>query len=500
MPIQTRRQFLGAANCAGISSIPILNTLLNLRMSGSLAAATTPGTGEYRALVCLFQSGGNDSFNMLAPYSGPSSTAANSYAEYAVSRADLALTQPPTGGPVGANQLIEIHPTNTPGRTFGVHSGMPHLAALFEQGDAAFVANVGTLIEPVLNRAALTSKRLPLGLYSHSDQIEQWQTSVPHSRSGVGWAGKMLDLIKDLNSNQTVSMNISADGSNVWQTGLTGAEYAISPGFEGYPDSGGAVGLAGYTNGYVDPNVVGTAGITNPNSSAVDGQLAVTYANLLQQTWQNKRREALAAYELFHAATSGAMPGNITFPDTQLGRQLKQVARAIHGRVALGACRQTFFVNRGGWDHHSDTLNLQGGMLPEVDNALWAFWQQLVAMGAQNNVLLFSASDFGRTLTSNGQGSDHAWGSNQFLVGGAVDGQKIFGQYPSLGVNPEVGAEINPLDAGRGRLIPTTSCDQFFAEMALWLGVPKTSLPLILPNIAEFYSTSSTAPPIGFLT
>ncbi len=483
-----------------MSSLPLLNTLLNLRLAGSVAAVTTPSAGQYRALVCIFQSGGNDSFNMLTPFAGPSATAADAYAEYAASRSTLRLRKLAEGGQPA--QLLEISPTNTPGRTFGVHSGMPNLAQLFEAGNAAFVANVGTLIEPVANRAEVAQalKRLPLGLYSHSDQIEQWQTSVPHSRSGLGWAGKMMDLIKEVNGNQTVSMNISTDGSNVWQTGVSDAEYAVNPGNSQAPD-GGAVALTGYNANYAANDFVDATG------AAIDSQLAQQYGNLFEETFQKKRRTAKDAYALYSAATSAPLPGNVVFPNTGVGRQLRQVAKTIMGRTPLGAVRQTFFVNSGGWDHHSATLTLQGQMLPEIDGALGAFWEQLGLIGAdaQNpgglrpNVTIFSATDFGRTLTSNGNGSDHAWGGNAYAVGGSVLGRKIYGSYPSLAVNPESGAEVNPLDTGRGRLIPTTSCDQFFAEMALWLGVPASSLPLILPNIGNFYAPGSSTPPLGFL-
>lgn len=482
-----RRSFLGAANCAAISTIPLINTLLNLRLTGSVAAeSVTPGDG-YRALVCLFFSGGNDSFNMLAPYSGPSATAADSYAEYAASRTDLSLTK--------ATELIEITPDNTPGRSFGVHYRMPNLASLFTAGDAAFVANVGTLIEPVMNRTqvALATRRLPLGLYSHSDQIEQWQTSVPNSRSGVGWAGRTADLIRSLNSEQSVSMNISVDGSNVWQTGVQGAEYAVNPGNDNEP-VGGAVALTGYQRGY-DVN----DGFVNATGAAVDSQLGQTYSNLLELTFQEKRKSAQDAYDLYSAAVPGTLPVNVVFPNTSVGRQLHQVAKTIAGRNGLGACRQTFFVNRGGWDHHNETLQLQFGMLNEVDAAVAAFWQAITAMGLQDSIVLFTASDFGRTLSSNNRGSDHAWGGNQFVLGGPVLGKKIYGSYPSLGLNPETGGELNPLDTGRGRLIPTTSCDAYFAELALWLGVPRSSLSQVFPNIGNFISTSGTDAPLGFL-
>ena len=485
-----RRSFLGSSSCAAISSIPLLNTLINLRLAGSIANAAPPLAGEYRAIVCLFLSGGNDSYNLLTPFSGPSTTHADSYQEYANSRGNLTLSKEPSS----AQHLHEIHPLNTPGRTFGVHPSMPNLAARFAAGDAAFVANVGTLIEPVQNRSQViaAAKHLPLGLYSHSDQIEQWQTSVPHSRSGIGWAGKMMDLIKDINPNQAVSMNISMDGSNIFQSGVTGAEYAVNPG-NVYQPEGGAVALEGYAQDYLADQ-----GFTNAASAAVDGLLAKNYSNLLQQTYQQKRRTAQEAYSLYHGATAGTLPGNIIFPNTALGRQLRQVCKTIMGRTSLGAVRQTFFVNRGGWDHHSDTLTLQLGMLEEVDDAIGAFWAQLVALGVENQITLFSGSDFGRTLTSNDQGSDHAWGGNHFVMGGSVVGKKIYGEFPSLALNPESGAEINPLDTGRGRLIPTTSCDQYFAELALWLGVSQSSLPLILPNIGNFYAANSVTPPLGF--
>jgi uncharacterized protein (DUF1501 family) len=474
----SRRRFIGQASCAAVSSIPVLSSLLNLSVTGKLAAAEAEG--GYRALVCVFLSGGNDSFNMLAPYAG------DPYAEYMASRADLALP---------ASQLIPITPDNTPGRTFGVHHRLPNLAARFAAGQAAFVANVGTLIEPVQNRSqvALNLKRLPLGLYSHSDQIEQWQTSVPHARSGIGWAGRTADLIKQLNADPRVSMNVSFDGSNVWQTGHTVAEYAVNAGNSQEP-VGGAIALTPYRQTW-QPNQP----LPQAASAAVDSQLALEYTNLLQQTFVQKRRAARDAFALYDEATRPALPGTVTFPNTPLGRQMQMVARTINGRSALGACRQTFFVNRGGWDHHNEVRASQDAMLPEVDDAIGALWNAVVAMGVQDQVVIYSASDFGRTLTSNARGSDHAWGGNQFVLGGAVAGRKIYGQYPSLAVNPESGSEVNPLDTGRGRFIPTTSVDAFFAEMALWLGVPPGSLPLVLPNIGNFYTPNAGSPPLGFL-
>ncbi|MBL9115187.1 MAG: DUF1501 domain-containing protein [Verrucomicrobiaceae bacterium] len=469
----SRRALLGQTSCAAVSSIPVLNTLLNLSFAEKVSAVTAPASGEYRALVCVFLSGGNDSFNMLVPRE------ASAYSEYQTTRSNLALSP---------GSLIDIHPVGL--SDFAVHSGMPQIASLFEAGNVAFVSNVGTLIEPVQNRTQVNTltKRLPLGLYSHSDQIEQWQTSLPHQRSGIGWAGRTADLLQGLNANQKVPMNISLDGSNIWQTGDDVAEYAIT--------TSGAVALSNYRFAWQANDTIAQA-----LSQGVDSQLAQQYSNVLMQTFNTRKKGALDAYNAFTTASAGALPGGVTFPSTYVGSRLQMIAKAIqgHAHASLGAVRQTFFVNWGGWDHHSGVLTYQSTMLPQVSAAIGSFYQALQAMGMENQVTLFTASDFGRTLTSNGQGSDHAWGGNQIVVGGSVQGKRIYGQYPSLALNPQSGAEVNPLDTGSGRLIPTTSCDSFFAELALWLGVPRSDLPLILPNIGNFISLSGTQAPLGFM-
>ncbi len=463
----SRRTFLGQASCAAISALPVLNTLLNLRLAGSVAAAEAIGDpNDYRALVCIFLNGGNDSFNMLVPR-GPAE-----HAEYALVRQDLAL-------PV--DQLLPIHPIDDAGRQLGLHPGLPEIQALFEAGHAAFVANVGTLVEPTTKLTYGNGlARLPFGLFSHSDQTEQWQTSIPDQRSGVGWAGRMADLIHDLNTNQSVSMNISLAGSNIWQTGNSVFEYAIS--------KDGATELDGYRKYFLPGET-----LTQLRSAAVDSQLAQDYANVLQRSFARSERSALDAYEQFASATNLSLPAGAAFPDSLLAEQLAMITRTVAGRGALGMSRQTFFVSVGGWDHHDDVLLNQGAMLPRVSAAIGAFYDALARLGLQNKVTLFIASDFGRTLTSNGRGSDHAWGGHSLVVGGAVNGRRIYGQYPDL--YPD-----SPLDVGRGRLIPTTSVDAYFAELALWLGVSKQNLPLVLPNIARFYDLAGSAPPLGFLS
>jgi uncharacterized protein (DUF1501 family) len=456
-----RRGFLGQANCALISALPIMNTLLNLRLAGSAAADEEPG--DYKALVCLFLSGGNDSFNMLAPRGA-------AYPEYAAIRQSIALPE---------NQLLPINPIIDPGRPLGLHPALPGLQSLFETGKLAFVANVGTLVEHVTKTQYNAGLKLPLGLFSHSDQIEQWQTSIPDNRSGIGWGGRMADLLKSLNSENRFSMNISLDGSNIWQAGNTIAEYAIR--------DTGADSMTGYNSAYL-----ANQQLTQIRSAALDSQMALEYQNVFQKSFAKSKKDATAAYDAFTAATNVALPAGVTWPNTPLAGQLKMVAKTIAGRGGLGQRRNTFFINYGGFDHHSGLIANQAAMLPVVNDAVKAFYDTLVALGAENEVVLYSASDFGRTLTSNSQGSDHAWGGNQFVLGGQVKGKQFYGTYPDL-------YQDSLLDVGRGRLIPTTSVDEFFAEMALWLGVSKTNLPLVLPNISRFYSTSSTTPPVGFL-
>ncbi len=459
----TRRQFLGQASCAAISSTALFSTLLNLRMAGT-AAAQSGGGSDYKALVCLFLAGGNDSFNLLVP----SGNAAHEYPQYQAIRQDLALPQA---------SLLPLTPLNDPGRTLGLHPSMAGLQGLFANGKAAMVANVGTLVERITKAQYENGTvPVPLGLYSHSDQIQQWQTSIPESATGIGWGGRTADLLHMLNANQDISMNISLSGSNVWQAGQEVVEYSIT--------DNGSIGLSGYEGS-------GT-GRSATRGAAVDSQLALTYRNLFEETFAKGSRKAIDAHFNFMAAINAAPALTTVFPASNLGDNLRMVARVIAARQGLNVRRQTFFVQAGGWDHHDELIANQQGMLDDVSQAVTAFYNATVELGIQDSVVLFSASDFSRTLTSNGAGSYHTWGGNHFVVGGPVVGQRIYGQYPDL-------YDDNALDTGRGRLIPTTSVDEYFAELALWLGVDRGNLDVVLPNIARFYDPNSATMPLGFL-
>jgi uncharacterized protein (DUF1501 family) len=459
-PAFSRRHFLSRAAL----SLPAVNTLLNLKLAGTLAAAD-PAPGDYRALVCLFFPGGIDSFNLLAPRGEAA------HAEYAAIRQDLAIAR---------DALLPITPVGHSGPDLGLHPGMGGIQALFEEGSAAFVANVGTLTEPLTKEQFMAGHgRVPLGLFSHSDQIEQWQSSVTDARSARGWAGRAADLLHSLNATPNVPMNISLAGANVWQSGLDTVEYTVGP--------EGAESLWGY-----DPAETSPWSLTPIRTRAVDQQLATAYDHLLTEAFQQKRIDAMAAYEIFNQATDVELPASVIWPAGWFSRQMQMIARSIAGHEALGHTRQTFFVQSGGWDHHDEVLGNMAGQVPAFSEAVTAFHRCLQALGLSDKVTLFTASDFGRTLTSNGAGSDHAWGGNHFVVGGAVQGRRVFGTYPEL-------HEDNPLDVGRGRLIPTTSVDSYFAELALWLGVSRSDLSLVLPNIGTFFPTVGTGRPVGFL-
>jgi len=456
-----RRSFLASLGCAGLGSSTLFSSLVHLGAASSASAQSLPPGDDYRALVCILLAGGIDSYNLLVP------TESSEYAQYRSVRADLALEP---------QQLLPLPAPNLAGRSFGLHPAAPELQALYNQGDLAFLANAGTLVEPVtLSSIDAGTARLPVGLYSHSDQIAQWQTALPADRSSHGWGGRIADLLADVNRDQRVSMSISLDGSNLFQAGLNSSAHSV----ETDPNAGPG-GLFGYGN----PDLA-------LRSAAVDSLLNQDYKNLFEQAYARRMRNAIDADLFFRESLEGVSVAT-PFPPTRLGRGLQMVARTISARERLGVRRQTFFLIYGGWDHHDEVIANQERMLPVVSQAVGAFQQSLDEIGMTDQVVTFSISDFGRTLTSNGRGSDHGWGGNQFVVGGPVRGGRIFGQYPSL----FAGA---PLDTGRGRLIPTTSVDEYFAELGLWFGVDRSQLDLVLPNIARFYSPSSADPPVGFL-
>jgi uncharacterized protein (DUF1501 family) len=473
----SRRQFLHQGGCAALGSVTFLSSVLNL---GAMAtAAARPhilgNPQDYKALVCILLSGGWDSHNVLVP------TDTTHYNEYQASRGNLALNlnaQPA--------QLLPLD-YNSGGRTYAVHSAMPDVRQMFDNQELSFISNVGTLVEPVANVSEYNSglKKLPLGLYSHSDQIMHWQTSVPQSRSAVGVGGRIADLLHDMNSIPEVSLNISLSGKNRFQAGNETVEFAISR-----STNESNIGFTPYPSWWSDSGYK-----TDIRNQAISNMMEKEYLNIFHKTLGSTGKSSIESIEKFRVALANVSGINTSFSGSGLSQDLKKIAELMSVRTFLGVQRQIFFVNYGGWDHHDNLNDNLNNMLPVVNNALHEFNEAMIELGLNDQVVTFTISDFARTLTSNGNGSDHAWGSNQIVMGGAIQGKQIFGTYPSLSLTG------NPLNvSARGRLIPTTSVDELFAEMALWFGVSPNDLSYILPNLCHFYSPNCPSdPPVNYM-
>ena len=453
----SRRRFLGEASCAAVGSTALFSSLLQLRMTSTAAAAEVSGDDDYKALVCLFLAGGNDSFNMLVPNND------EAYTEYKNTRDNIAIDQ---------GDLLPISTGGQNYSEFGIHPSMPELQSLYNSGDVSFVSNVGTLVQPTTKADYNNKIALPSGLFSHSDQQVHWQTSVPQIKGAGpgGWGGRTADLLMAMNEDSQVSMNISLSGVNVFQNG--NEAFAYISGLNGGTE------MVNYDQNYF--------------KGAVDELLGQEYQNLFTRTFAKNTRRFIDSSIVFNEAIE---PIDILtpLPPTRLAQRFKMVARAIAAQSSLKQKRQTFFIRAGGWDHHSEVNDAQTVMLAEISQAVQYFNDALEEIGMKDKVVTFTASDFGRTLTSNGVGSDHAWGGNHFVMGGPVNGGRIFGQYPSL----QLGSSLL---INRGRVIPTTSVDEYGSELARWFGVTSSEMDIVFPNINNFYDPSLISHPLGFLS
>jgi uncharacterized protein (DUF1501 family) len=471
----TRRRFLGEASCAAISSIPILNMLLNLKLANQAAAQSAPL--DRRTLVCLFLNGGNDSYNMLVPRD------AARHAVYSATRSDLAL-------PLGS--LLPLHQApNGDGQLYGIHPSCPGIQELFNGlgGDttkrrASIVTNVGTLIQPTTKAQYLAeSVPLPRALFSHADQIDQWQTSVPQGMSELsGWGGRAADVLHSTYNSGLTSMSISLSGNNLFQVGNNTQQFVVT--------RSGALTFSAPAEGQPATNPLAL------KNAAHNSIIEQHYGNLMEESFARLTKSSLDLQQYFQGLFNTFDESRIQTPfeaGNFLAQNLRTIAKIIALRGELGLRRQTIFLSYGGWDHHGELLDTQAGMLAILDSALLSFQKALEELGIQDEVITFTCSDFGRTLRSNGRGTDHAWGGNALVMGGPVDGGRVCGTFPNLELesNDDVGFG--------GRLLPTTSVDAFFAEMLRWFGVSSTDMSYVLPNIQNFHNPSSSSLPIGFL-
>ena len=451
--LKNRRAFL--SDCGKMTAVGAMSSVLNLSMTNKVLAARSPGSiTDYKGLVCVYLAGGMDSFQMLMP-------GIKDFPTYTARRRNLALSR-------GAQHHIVDHRDSD--RDNHVHRDMPEVRDMFNDRDLAFLSNVGTLVEPMTREQfANETRERPFGLASHNDQMAQWQTSIPNERGGVqGWFGRMADIISDAaNNNATVSMNLSPGGTNILQQGADTSLANVR---------GGANALERYA---------GLARIRN----SMNSQLEHNYSSLIQRHYNAVKKDAIDQNQALQDLERNAVI-NTVFPNTGLGQQLRLVAKYIKVHGVLGLNRQTFYVESGGWDMHQDIRGI-GARFREISQCLDAFNRAMKEIGEHDNVVTYTASDFGRSLVGNGNGTDHAWGGNQIVMGGPVKGQRVLGAYPDLSANSSTNLNT------RGRQLPTTSIDAYHATLALWFGVNNDSeLEEIFPNIRNFYSRNENRHPI----
>lgn len=410
-----------------------------------------PVPDGYKALVAIFLHGGNDAFNMVVP------TDATPYSEYAKARLDLAIPKA---------QLLALGAADN-GLSFGAHPAMTELQTLYQQGRAAVLANVGTLEGPIADGSVrLASTELPPRLFSHNDQQDQWQKTAAGSLENVGWVGRAADLLAPTLPNQVLPVGITYAGANLLQVGRSQVGLAVNP--------GGAVDAAFLRR-------------SSAMRELYAELLAADHPHLFVDEYSRAKQRGISYNSLIAAALATAPAPTVTFPTDFLGQQLAAVAKLISVRTQLKVKRQVFYVALGGFDTHADQLDRQRPLLRSLSQNLEAFYRATEAMGLAGSVTTFTASDFGRSLTVNGDGTDHGWGTHQLIVGGAVQGGRFHGRMPDLVPN-------SVRDYTGGRFAPTTSVDEYGSTLLRWFGIPAADMAAVFPNIGRFNTRD-----LGFL-
>lgn len=448
---RSRREFLRQAAC-GMGAAALLAGLDRFGAIDAFAQGRSGAASDYKALVCIFLFGGNDGNNTVVPLD------AAGYQSYSSVRAGLTLAQ---------SSLLPVNPPS-PGRQFGLHANLKELQALFNQGNLCVLCNVGTLVGPMTkSQYNQSSAGRPLSLFSHADQQGQWQTSVSDQLTLTGWGGRTADGTMPLNGSNSFPMITSTSGVNLFATGVNSRP--IVPGNN----------LAGF-----DTSAAATA-----RYNALRQLLTTDSDATLVRSASDTMSQAIVNTQTLNTALGNAAAIQTAFPTSSIGNQMKQIAQIIAARGALGLSRQIFFASFGSFDTHSDQINTQGNLLLQLSQAMGAFYSATVELGVASQVTTFTLSDFGRTLKpASGGGSDHAWGSHHFIMGGGVKGGDFFGTYPNLALS-------GPDDiSDEGRWLPSTSVDQYGATLATWYGLAASDLRTVFPNIGRFGTSN-----LGFL-
>jgi len=451
MLIPSRRKFL-RISCRSLGTLGAASLMSRFSQVNALAQDACPT--DYKALVCIFLFGGNDGNNTVVPISTPGSNPANSYSNYAQVRGGLAL-------PAASLNAIG----NSKGDQYGLHPSLTELASLYNNKNVAVMVNVGTLVTP-LTQAQYKNQQaaIPSNLFSHLDQQTEWQTSLAQGSGATGWGGRVADAIQGCNTSGFPTI-VSVGGNNLFNTGAETNPATVT--------AGQVLGLQGFN----------TSAASVARLSALQSLLTFDNGVSLVQASNSIASSGLNQATVLSQALEGGKGLTTVFPTTSLGTQLSQVAKIINVRSQLGMRRQIFFAYLGGFDTHDLELNDQGTGLAQVSQAMKAFYDATVEMGIADQVVTFTESDFGRTLQPSGGstlGTDHAWGSHHFVMGGAVKGGDIYGTFPTLELSC-------PDDANnRGVWIPTTSLDQYGGSLAKWFGGDSSKLGTVFPNLVNF--------------
>lgn len=443
----SRREFLKRASALSIAGVAA-PFALNLAAIGEAAAATAT---DYKALVCVFMYGGNDYANTLVPYDTAS------YNLYSGFRPAIAIARDTL-----TTNLLSPAIALANSRQYALAPELKDLVPIFNAGQMGVLLNIGTLIQPT-SKTEYTAKSVPLPpkLFSHNDQQSIWQSSSPEG-STKGWGGRMGDLFAASNGNATFTC-VSAAGNAVYLSGDTAIPYQVS--------TSGSIAING---------IKSTLFSSTACANALRASITANSNHLYEAELATITKRSIDADVQLKAALAGVSEFTTVYPaNNSLASQLKMVAKMIAGRSALNTKRQVFFVSLGGFDTHDNILTDHPVLMNKVGTALNAFHSTMVELGISDKVTAFTASDFGRTLTTDGDGSDHGWGSMHFVLGGAVNGRNFYGTPPTIANN-------GPDDVGQGRLLPSISVDQLGATLATWFGVSNSELTTVLPNISNY--------------
>jgi len=486
----SRREFLRHAGALSLLG-PATPLALNLAALGNASAQTA---NDYKAIVCLFLFGGNDAFNTVL---ATDTASWNNYVQVRNQQPDpialrapgvAPLTSAGAGSPDRLGGVLALNPINAQGRSFAVHPMLTAVRDLFNAGRLAIVPNCGPLMQP-LSKADYRNPAVPkpASLFSHNDQQSTWQ-SLAAEGATTGWGGRMGDLLASQND-RAIFTSISASGNAVWLTGQQVLQYQVS--------TSGAIRIGGSGSLYGSAvalekmrTIMRTA---RGDSTLARDHTAVVGRSIDAEAAYSASLPAANTVPYGSAGVTGADP-LLQYDDPVTGNrqtnplatQLQVVARTIGARTALGARRQVFFVSLGGFDTHDNQNRQHAVLMARLSHALAYFDTVLGALGLRNNVTTFTASDFGRTFTSNGDGTDHGWGAHHFVMGGAVRGRDLYGNFPQYGLSDGRGDFTSPNQIGNGSLLPEVGVEQIGATLGRWFGLSDGQLLDVFPRLSRF--------------